>query len=119
MAGVNGNEVENFISKSIGGAGGLRRTTGRRAPQIKMREKDNMSPTFAAMFSCSGNHGSPYEGLEGGWRKLSWWNEPGCRLRSSPRSPPRAEGTPHFFVQESTDTEAVRSTIEKDESTGV
>jgi hypothetical protein len=26
-------------------------TTGRRAPQIKMRENDNISPTFAEMFS--------------------------------------------------------------------
>lgn len=58
--------VEFFISESVGGTGGLRRTTGRRAPQIRMREKDNMSPTFAAMFSCSGNHRPPNEGLEEG-----------------------------------------------------
>lgn len=45
-------------------------------------------------------------------------DEPECRLRSSPRSPRRVEGTPHFFVQESTDAEVVRSTIERDESPG-
>lgn len=49
----------------------------------------------------------------------SYHSEPECRLRSSPRSPRRAEEMPHFFVQESTDTEVVRSMMEKDESPSV
>lgn len=51
--------------------------------------------------------------------ELSWWYEPGCMLRSSPRSPRRVEETPHFFVRESTDTEVVRSMTEKDEGPAV
>lgn len=47
------------------------------------------------------------------------YHEPECRLRSSLHSPQRVEGKPHFFVQEPTETEVVRSKKEGDESPAV
>jgi len=61
-----------------------------------------MSPTFAEMFSCSGNNHLPESSDDGG-------NEPAYKPRNFPRNPQRVEGMLHFSVRELTDAEGVLS----------